>query len=326
MIDSGNRWVLLAGAGFGAAIVVVLVASLAGAGPGLLMAAGLIFAVRALYPRIRRGLALQAQQQDQVRARADQQNLWAARGDLRGVYGAEGAELMRAVSPAPTLPPTPTISPPGPDLVVAAVVETPAELTAMLRDKPPAWRYAAFVSVLVQRRAGLQDRIRDARTGFARSTAEAVRSDLEAALFCTERLGELSCLVEQLNDFMLSPAFQSVFGDREENADPDGILHAGNRLMDHHDQFLALNERCRGLKVPWSSAELQREMGRLTALPLEGVNTFIEDFTHRITEAGDVARYATGDVDLDPVLLSITDDGGLIGRVAALLARIRDSY
>ena len=39
---------------------------------------------------------------------------------------------------------------------------------------------------------------------------------------------------------MLSPAFQGVFGDREENADADGIVHAAERLMDYHDQMLAL--------------------------------------------------------------------------------------
>ena len=121
---------------------------------------------------------------------------------------------------------------------------------------------------------------------------------------------------------MLSPAFQGVFGDREENADADGIVHAAERLMDYHDQMLALTERCRGVRVPWSCADLQRDMGLLTVIPVDGFETFIEDFTDRIAESADVARYATGDVQLDPVMFSVVDDDDLLGRVSTRLQQI----
>jgi len=211
---------------------------------------------------------------------------------------------------------------PGEDLVVADVVHNQAELGAMLTEKPPAWRYAAFVSILVQRRTVLLDRIRDARMGFARSTGETVRTDLDAGLFFSAQFSDLGQLIGHLDSFMLAPAFQGVFGDCQENADADGIVHAAHRLMDYHDQLLALAERCRGVTIPWPCADLQRDMSQLTVLPIEAFDTFITDFTARVAEAADMARYATGDVQLDPVMFSVRDDGDLISRVSGRLQQI----
>ena len=316
MIESGHH--RLTGAGLGAVlgVALVLVASFVGPMAAVVLAAGLFVGGRVLYPRYRQRADEHRRHQAEVLARADEQHRWASRGDIRGVYGTEGAALMRTVSPMPR------IVPPGDDLVVATVVRTPSELTSMLTDKPPAWRYAAFVSILAQRRAVVAARIRDARMGFARPTGEITGTDIEAGLFFSDRLSDLSRLIGQIDGFMLSPAFQGVFGDREENADADGIVHAAERLMDYHDQMLALTERCRGVRVPWSCADLQRDMGLLTVIPVDGFETFIEDFTDRIAESADVARYATGDVQLDPVMFSVVDDDDLLGRVSTRLQQI----
>ena len=320
MMIGGQRWFLAAGLGSAVGVVLILCAYLLGPVAALVVATGLFFGGRALYPRVRGQVDSRRRRTEEVRARADEQHRWASRGDIRGVYGTEGAALMRAASPPPSAPPQ--IDPPGEDLVVADVVHTQAELGAMLTEKPPAWRYAAFVSILVQRRAVLLDRIRVARMGFARSTGETVRTDLEAGLFFSERFSDLGQLIDHLDSFMLAPAFQGVFGDREEHADADGIVHAAHRLMDYHDQLLALTERCRGITIPWSCADLQRDMSQLTVLPVEAFDTFITDLTARVAEAADVARYATGDVQLDPVMFSVRDDGDLISRVSGQLQKI----
>jgi hypothetical protein len=56
-------------------------------------------------------------------------------------------------------------------------------------------------------------------------------------------------------------------------------------------------------------------------IPLEGYTTFIDDFIGRVSEMHDVARYAPGDVQLDPVVLSVTDDDELISRVGRQISR-----
>jgi len=285
--------------------------------------AGLFFGGRAMYPRIRNDLAAERQRQNAVRERADEQHRWASSGDARGVYGTQGAVLMREVVPPPSLPPPSAPRPPPEEIPVAEVVYTQPELGSMIATKPQCWRYAAFVSVLVQRRAAVAARLRDARLGFAESSGETASTSYVVAHFFTDRMAELSEIVEQVEDFMLSPAFSEVFGDPHDgdSADADGIVHTANRLMDYHDRLLALSERCRGVTVPHRFAELQRDAGLLMVIPLEGYHTFIDDFVGRVAEMHDVARYARGDVQLDPVVLSITDDDELISRVGRQISQ-----
>lgn len=260
----------------------------------------------------------QTRREAELRARADQQNAWAARGDMRGVFGTEGARLMQTVSPRTA------IIPPGDQIEVGTVVRSADELAAMLAKRPPCWRYAAFVSVAVQRRDAVAARVRDARMGFAHGRGEVLRTGFETGLFFTERLAELSELIGQIGDFMLSPAFQQVFGDPhdENTADADGIVHAADRLMDYHERLLALSERSRAVRIPQGCADLQRDFGLLTRLPIEGFNTFLQDFTERVAEMGDVARYATGDVQLDNVELGVTCDDELLGRISQRLQQL----
>jgi len=284
----------------------------------------LFFSGRAVYQRLRTNAAGEQKRQQEIRERADEQHRWASRGDTRGVYGADGAELMREVLPAPVLP-RPSVPRPAPeDIDVADVVYNRAELDAMLANKPQCWRYAAFVSVLVQRRAAVAARLRDARLGFAEPSGETASTGYVVAHFFADRMSELSEIVEQVDDFMLSPAFGEVFGDPHDgdSADADGVVHTANRLMDYHDRLLTLSERCRGVTVPHSYGELQRDAGQLMVIPLEGYTTFIDDFIGRVTEMHDVARYAPGDVQLDPVMLSITDDDELISRVGRQISRV----
>ena len=283
----------------------------------------MFFSGRRVFRRFCTDPAVEEKWQQEIRERADEQHRWASRGDARGVYGAAGAALMREVLPAPSLPP-PSVPRPAPeDIEVAGVVYTRADLDAMIAEKPQCWRYAAFVSVLVQRRAAVAARLRDARLGFAESSGETASTGYVVAHFFADRMGELSEIVEQVDDFMLSPVFGEVFGDPHDgdSADADGIVHTANRLMDYHDRLLALSERCRGVTVPHRYSEVQRDTGLLMVIPLEGYTTFIDDFIGRVSEMHDVARYAPGDVQLDPVVLSVTDDDELISRVGRQISR-----
>ena len=286
----------------------------------IVLAGGMFFGGRAAAVRSQRALTEQRERDREVSSRADQQHSWASRGDMRGVYGTEGAELMRAVAPKPK----PAIIPPGDAIEVATVVHTAAELDVMLTKKPPCWRYASFVSVAVQRRDAVAARVRDARMGFGRPSGEALRTEFETGLFFTARLSELYELISDIDGFMLSPAFQEVFGDphHENSADADGVVHAANRLMDYHDCLLDLAERSRGAQVPYGCGDLQRDFGALTVLPIDGFSTFIEDFTARVAEMGDVARYATGDVQLDNVELGVSCDDALLGRISRQLQQL----
>jgi hypothetical protein len=204
---------------------------------------------------------------------------------------------------------------------VAAVAYTAEDLAKLLKDKPPCWRWAAFASVLVQRRAPLRARLHDSALGFTTPAGVRLHSGAEVKYFVTERMDELSQLVEQVENFMLAPAFVGMFGDPddESTADADGILHIANRLMDYLEQFLELSELCRGVSAPGQYADLMRDCARLADVPIDGYRTFIDEFPVRVGEMAELFRYAKGTVEVDPVVLHMDVDDQLLARITRKL-------
>ena len=115
-----------------------------------------------------------------------------------------------------------------------------------------------------------------------------------------------------------------MFGepDDEGRADADGILHSANRLMDYHERFLGLAERCRGLAAPSRYAGLLRDLAHLMDAPLAGYRRFINDFVERVGEMPALLHYGCGTVELDPVLLHIEADDELLKRINKQLNQI----
>jgi hypothetical protein len=138
-------------------------------------------------------------------------------------------------------------------------------------------------------------------------------------------MDELLTLVSQVESLMLTPAFVSVFGEPgdEGSADADGILHAANRLMDYHERFLGLAERCRGLAAPSRYAGQLRDLAHLMDAPLAGYRTFINEFVERVGEMPALLHYARGIVELDPVLLHMEADDKLLERISKQLNQIQ---
>jgi hypothetical protein len=137
-------------------------------------------------------------------------------------------------------------------------------------------------------------------------------------------MDELLTLVNQVESFMLTPAFVGVFGGPgdEGSADADDILRAANRLMDYHERFLRLAERCRGLAAPSRYAGLLRDLAHLMDAPLAGYRTFINEFVERVDEMPAMLHYASGTVELDPVLLHMEAHDKLLERISKQLNQI----
>ena len=229
--------------------------------------------------------------------------------DLSGVLPEIRAEIEAKV--AEQFPPT------------ATVVHTADALRKLIVEKLPGWPWAAFVSVLVQRRAAVQGRLRDSRLGFAVPTGEFVYSDGAVARFVVDRMSELTTHLGQLEEVMHSPAFVNVVGAmaRDRAADPGDILHTANRLMDIHDRFLQLAERCRGVQVPSEHAPLLRDCARLASVPLDGYQKFIDDFTVLIAKVPGWLYYSEGDVHGGQVVLDIDVDDDVLER--RIFTRVR---
>jgi hypothetical protein len=285
--------------------------------------AGLYFAVRIGATKRREQREVVPEVSAEIARRADQQNRWAQRGDARAVYGAEGAELMRSVDPEPNI--GAELEKPTDYPKTAAVASTPADLATLLAKKLPCWRWAAFASVLAQRRAEVQSRLRDDQLGYGAPSGERAGSGAEVGCFVIDRTDELLVLVNQVESFMLTPAFVDVFGEpgNESSANADGIVHTAHRLMDYHERFLGLVERCRGLATPSDYERLLRDLAQLMDVPVAAYRAFIDDFVERVGEMPEMLYFARGTVELDPVVLHMdVDDDKLLTRITKQLSKI----
>jgi hypothetical protein len=288
---------------------------------------GLFFAGRALLREVARRRELAEEREAALRRRADRQHRWLLTSDSRGLYGPEGASAMRAVLPQPSIPDVESAAEQE-DQAVARLATTESELAVLIAEKPQAWPQAVFGSVLVQKMTPLLPRVRDSALGFTPSSPDkqvCSSWQLKQILFGT--FDELLSAIRQLESFMSAPAFMESFGDPTDSstADPAAIKHTANRLMDYHDRFLELSERCRGLSASCEHSELLADCARLLDMPLQSYQEFIAEYAEVIKSLPEVLEHATGVVDMGAVTMDLNIDHRLMSRILKRLSAIDTS-
>lgn len=309
-------WLLILG------VIVEFFWWLAAAVAGVAALVGLFFAGRALLREMDRRRELAEEREFALRRQADRQHRWLLSGDSRGLYGSEGASAMRAVIPDPTIPDGDEAQE---NTEVARLATNDREMTMLITEKPAAWPQALFGSVLVQRMNPLLPRSRDSALGYTPSSSRTrVSSGTRLVHILVELLDELSSTVGQVHSFMSAPAFMESFGDPTDNstADPTAVTHTANRLMDYHDRFLELSERCRGLSASCEYSDLLADCARLFDKPLQTYRTFIAEYVEVIESLPQVLEHATGPVHLGNIVMELEYDARLFKRIFNRLKEI----
>ncbi|MCB1286743.1 MAG: hypothetical protein KDB47_03370 [Mycobacterium sp.] len=234
----------------------------------------------------------------------------------------------RAEALARPLDPTPQrLLPPDEKSAMIARVETTGEgLSRLIAEKPPAWPWAVFTSVLVQRRNAVQARLRHVVSGYQPHPGLPALSGAAYSQLGHHVLRTIIDTVEQLEGFMLSPAFTGTLGTDEDTADADATAGLAHRLMDYHQIFLNEAETCLQTPVQPEARVFVQDLGALALAPLVGFDQFILTMCSRIGEAQDLLPYtSTGDViGLDEVNLTMAAPDGLLDRFEAHVERFNE--
>ena len=254
---------------------------------------------------------------------------------------AKAAELNRTLEPWPwpadfrapveamarPIEPTPKrLLPPHEDAEqVAKVATSKAALARLISDKPVAWPWAVFTSVLVQRRNAVQIRLRSVASGYQPRPGIAQIGGQAYSQIAYRSLNDITDLVAQFEQFMLSPAFKGAFGEAgatDSTADPDAIVAVAHRFMDYHDAFLAEAEGCLQTPVKRDILAFVQDTSAFALCPLIGYQQFIPTMCARIAEAQELLPYSDGDtILLDDVNLEISLPDGLLEGVLAHITR-----
>ena len=297
-LSRGTRWSLIGGG-------LLLLSGLGNGswGAGLLGAALLIGVGWKLY--------------SDARKRDDLDEPWPWPPDLRAL--AEG--MARPIDPTPKrlLPPDEKVS------MIAQVATTADALSRLIADKPPAWPWAVFASVLLQRRNAVQARLRRCVSGYQPQAGSTPLTGQAYSLVAHRAMTDIADLLAQLEQFMLSPAFTGAMGipGSDSEADPDAIVGVANRLMDYHEEFLTRAETCLQTPVQPDVRVFVSDMGALTLCPLVGYEQFITTMCARIGEAQELLPYTHGGqaIALDDVTLTISLPDGLTERIVSHIKR-----
>lgn len=230
-------------------------------------------------------------------------------------FRAHAEALARPIDPTPRR----VLPPDDKSAVIAKVATTPESLSRLIADKPPAWPWAVFTSVVLQRRNAVSTRLRNIASGYQPRRNETPMSGWAYAHLAYRSMTAIGDLVAQLEQFMLSPAFRGTFGSEEALADPDGIVAVAHRLMDYHDSFVVQSEMCLQTAVEPEVLVFVQDMGAFTLCPLVGYQRFITTMCTRIGEAQDLLPYTRGGdvVALDEVQLAMELPDGLTEQVVA---------
>ncbi len=206
----------------------------------------------------------------------------------------------------------------------AHVVRMPEELDASLAEKLPCWRWAAFASVLVQRRDAVMPRLRCPRLGHGDLGGERLPGGPEVARYLGDRVDELLTLVAQVNEFTLRTVFEEVYADPGDKSSPeaDDLMRIANRLMNYHGRFLAIAEQCWAFDVPDDYGDLMSDVSQLVDAPLAAYDQFIDDFVASVEKMPEMLYYAHAVLELNPVVLHIDVGAKLLRRIRKQLNRI----
>lgn len=246
-------------------------------------------------------------------------------------FRATAEDMARPIDPTPD-----RVLPPDDVSMVSQVATTQDALSRLIADKPPAWTWAIFTSVLVQRRNALLPRLRRCASGYQPRTGPAPLTGREYSWRANRGLETVADTVAEFEQFMLSPGFTGAFGGSfagkhngagaERYPDADAIVAVAHRLMDYHEAFLGQAEACLQVPVERDALPFVQDVGAFTLCPLIGYERFISTMCARVGEAQDLLPYtkAGSIIELDYVGLEIDLPDGLMEHIGAHFNRFAD--
>lgn len=196
------------------------------------------------------------------------------------------------------------------DIEIAAVAETPEQLQSLINNKPQYWIWAAFASVLVQRKNALQPLLNAHRDSVTPAPRRRMGTTDELRLLAAEVSDEVVRLAENFTLYMNAPPFQRLFTDCDlyDEPSPAIITRVAATVIDFYEANLLLARDTRRVQVDAKYASIIEDTAHLIDRSLETVDDLITKLVGYIDMLPDLARAATNEtpqrlpleLDLDP--------------------------
>jgi TIR domain len=154
---------------------------------------------------------------------------------------------------------------------------TPEEQRQLLAQRPPAWEYLHFASVLARGKDALEPKWRDHQVRYARRSGLAL-SGHEIPAFIQEAANELAGHTNNIERILGSKAQERAFGPPGVSGDPVEIEHLGRLLLDVYENLLDWSARVRGTTTSEHFTRLFELLASFADNPINEMRAFIDQY------------------------------------------------
>lgn len=173
----------------------------------------------------------------------------------------------------------PGTSAPAP--AITGVPRTAAEQRQLLMQRPPAWEHMLFASVLLLRRAALEEKWLDNEIRYARRLGTYM--DKQTAIdFLSSKATEAMMIIRGISRVLAPGALEAAFGAPGEPGDPAKIEHLAARLIDIYEEFLDWAAYIRGVSVPDELQNAFELTAQLIQGPVRQIREFVDSLVARV--------------------------------------------
>lgn len=169
----------------------------------------------------------------------------------------------------------PGILSPAPSVI--GVPRTVEEQRRLLSQRPPSWEYLFYASVLLMRRASIEEKWRDHELRYARRTGKYLNDHaaVECASGASRVVGGILIGFERV---LALDAQTAAFGTSEVPGDPEKIEHLAARLISVYEELLDWAQDLRAVSASKRLMESLELTARLADGPIRQIRNFVDAF------------------------------------------------
>jgi hypothetical protein len=183
---------------------------------------------------------------------------------------------------------------------------TPEQRQRLLSERPIAWEYILWASVMWEGKERLEGKWRDHELRLPRPSSAVLNAD-NLRKFADEVLDYLKDFTRRLGVVFSDDSQQWALGKSGEPGDPVKIDHYARRVVSLYEDLIDWAAQLRGIKARPEYARLAEIAAQFVDLPLQLMRSFFDDFVREISALP--ARIAAGEhVDFHLTLKIDLDD------------------
>ena len=183
---------------------------------------------------------------------------------------------------------------------------TPEQRQQLLSERPIAWEYILWASIMWEGKERLEEKWRDHELRLPRPSSSILNAD-NIRKFPNEVLDFLQDFLRRLNSVFAADSQERALGKSGEPGDPVKIDHYARCVVSLYEELIDWAAQLRGIKARPEYARLAEIAAQFADLPLQLMRSFFDDFVQGISVLP--ARIAAGEhVDFHLTLKLDLDD------------------